>query len=164
MGAGRAAKIVTAIILCLIITFKVCSSFSESDCFVTSIPVGEYLRVHSSGSIRSAEIGKLWLGDVVSIESYADGWALVGGVPNEPGGGYVMVGYLSDALTDPVECKTTAFVRVRDLPDGKTIRKLRKGKPVTVLGVLTIEGISWANTGDGWIMNKFLEGQPDVKQ
>jgi len=93
----------------------------------------------------------------VTIESYANGWAQVAGVSNETGSGYVMVGYLTDAHVDPLECKTTASVRMRDLPDGEPIKKLRKGATVTVLGVLTIDGVEWAQTENGWIMNEFLE-------
>ena len=133
------------------------SACAESSCYVTGIPTDEYLRVRESASIHSAEIGKLWYGDAVTIESYANGWALVGGVSNEAGGGWVQVGYLTDALTDPVECKTTALVRMRDLPCGEPIKKLRKGATVTVLGVITIDGVEWAQVENGWIMNEFLE-------
>ena len=133
------------------------SACAESSCYVTGIPTDEYLRVRESASIHSAEIGKLWHGDAVTIESYANGWAQVAGVSNETGSGYVMVGYLTDAHVDPLECKTTASVRMRDLPDGEPIKKLRKGATVTVLGVLTIDGVEWAQTENGWIMNEFLE-------
>lgn len=143
--------------LMLVVALMLTSACAESACYVTGIPADEYLRVRERPSIHSAEIGKLWYGDTVSVEAYANGWALVAGVSNEAGGGYVQVGYLADALTDPVECKTTASVRMRDLPDGEPIKKLRKGATVTVLGVLTIDGVEWAQTENGWIMNEFLE-------
>lgn len=143
--------------LMLVAALMVTSACAESNCYVTGIPTDEYLRVHESASIHSAEIGKLWHGDAVTIESYADGWALVGGVSNEAGSGYVMVGYLTDALVDPFTAVTTASVKMRDLPGGEPVKKLRKGATVTVLGVLTIDGVEWAHTSNGWIMNEFLE-------
>lgn len=143
--------------LMLVAALMFTTAYAESACYVTGIPTDEYLRVRESPSIHSAEIGKLWYGDSVSVEAYANGWALVGGVSNETGSGYVMVGYLTDALTDPVECKTTALVRVRDLPCGEPIKKLRKGATVTVLGVLTIDGVEWTQTENGWVMSEFLE-------
>lgn len=143
--------------LMLVAALMFTSACAESTCYVTGIPNDEYLRVRESPSIHSTEIGKLWYGDPVTIESYADGWAQVGRVSNETGSGYVMVGYLTDALTDPLECKTTASVRMRDLPGGDVVKKLQKGATVTVIGVLTIDGVEWAQTKNGWIMNEFLE-------
>lgn len=69
----------------------------------------------------------------MTIESYADCWAQAGRVSNETGVGWVQVGYLADALTGPLECKTTA------------------------IGVPTIDWVEWAQTENGWIMNEFLE-------
>lgn len=143
--------------LMLVVALMFTSAFAESACCVTGIPTDEYLRVRESPSIHSAEIGKLWYGDAVTIESYADGWALVAGVSNETGSGYVMVGYLTDALVDPFTAVTTASVKMRDLPGGEPIKKLRKGAKVTALGVLTIDGVEWAHVEQGWIMNEFLE-------
>ena len=142
--------------LMLIVALMLSSACAESTCYVAGIPADEYLRVHERPSIHSAEIGKLWYGDAVTIKSYADGWALVDGVSNETGSGYVMVGYLTDALTDPFTAVTTASVKMRDLPGGEPIKKLRKGAKVTALGVLTIDGVEWAQTENGWIMNDFL--------
>ena len=143
--------------LMLVVALMFTSACAESTCYVTGIPTDEYLRVRESPSIHSAEIGKLWYGDAVTIESYADGWALVAGVSNETGSGYVMVGYLTDALTGPFTAVATASVRMRDLPGGDVVKKLQKGATVTVIGVLTIDGVEWAHTANGWIMNEFLE-------
>ena len=143
--------------LMLVAALMFTTACAESTCYVTGIPTDEYLRVRESPSIHSAEIGKLWYGDAVTIESYSDGWALVAGVSNETGSGYVMVGYLTDALVDPFTAVTTASVKMRDLPCGEPIKKLRKGATVTVLGVLSIDGVEWAQTENGWIMSQYLK-------
>ena len=143
--------------LMLIVALMLSSACAESTCYVAGIPADEYLRVHERPSIHSVGIGKLWFGDVVTIESYANGWAQVGRVSNEAGSGYVMVGYLTDALTGPFTAVATASVRMRDLPGGDVVKKLQKGATVTVIGVLTIDGVEWAQTENGWIMNEFLE-------
>ena len=52
-------------------------------------------------------------------------------------------------------------MRVRALPQGKVIRRLRKGDAVSVCGwVPDADGDRWANIGDGFVLASCLSVDP----
>lgn len=104
---------------------------------------------------------RLSRGDAVCLCGIVSGgWAQIDRA-GDPG--YCRIEYLTDAPpADPVEATVTLpGVRVRSLPQGKVIRKLRKGDNVSVLGwVPDADGNRWANIGDGFVLAACLSQSP----
>lgn len=104
---------------------------------------------------------RLTRGDAIS--AYAmdeDGWVEVSRA-GDPG--YCRVEYLTEQPPQtPVTCvATVGKLNVRALPNGKVVGRLRRGDAITVLGQMTdAQGEAWANTGDGYVLSRYLREQP----
>jgi uncharacterized protein YgiM (DUF1202 family) len=120
-----------------------------------------WLNVRERPTPGAAVVLRLTRGDAVSLCTLrADGWACIDRA-GDPG--YCRIEYLTDTPpADPVSAQTVLpQVRVRALPGGKALAKLRKGAQVSVCGwVSDAQGVRWANIGDGFIRADCLAVMP----
>lgn len=120
-----------------------------------------WLNVRERPTAEAAIVLRLTRGDAVSLCALRpDGWASIDRA-GDPG--YCRIEYLTDVPPAMPVCAQTVLpqVRVRALPDGKALARLRKGTAVSVCGwVSDTQGIRWANIGNGFIRADCLAVTP----
>ncbi len=119
------------------------------------------LNVRERPTPGAAIVLRLTRGDTVTLCALqSDGWACIDRA-GDPG--YCRIEYLTDTPpAEPVPALTVLpQVRVRALPGGKSLARLRKGTSVSVCGwVSDAQGVRWANTGSGFIRADCLAAVP----
>ena len=122
---------------------------------------GTYLNGRHDATKDSAIEMRLHRGDAVEVVNLEGGWAeIVGG---EAGTCWCCVDYLADYPPDQgaplYAVVTNGRVRVRQSPDGETVRYLQDSDTVEVRFV--VDG--WAYIGDGYVMTDYLERMSDYE-
>ena len=125
----------------------------ESRTLYALVGADSCLNVRERPRLSAAVTLRLSRGDAVCLCALgSDGWAQIDRA-GDPG--YCRIEYLTDAPPAEPAGASVALpgVRVRSLPRGKVIRRLRKGDTVTVFGyVPDADGDRWANVGDGFVL------------
>jgi uncharacterized protein YgiM (DUF1202 family) len=121
---------------------------------------GTYLNGRHDPVRDSAVEMRLYRGDEVAVIGLADNWVQIEG--GEAGSCWCCADYLADYPPDEDPPLYTVVsngrVRVRQSPDGKTVRYVRAGDTVEVRFV--IDG--WAFLGDGYVMAEYLERSKEL--
>ncbi len=158
------ALALAALIIALVFLFVLIDMASAEEAPITRyvlVDEGSKLNIHERPEQRAYIPFKMERGEALKVYGIsADGWAEVSRAGDS---GYCRVEFLCDALPDaPTTCTATVDkLRVRALPNDKadTVKKLRKGKQVTVLAFLTCDGIQWARVASGYIMADYLSAE-----
>jgi len=119
-----------------------------------TVSADSWLNGRSAPDTHSSVEARFQAGDTVDVYEVNGNWAKVAG--GESGTVWCTAAYLSDTAPDAQpETRTVQAdgrVRVRETPDGSTVRWLKNGDTVKVQ--FTIGG--WACIGDGYVLETYL--------
>lgn len=148
-----------ALILCVSMALSSLPPVAEADWEAYPAISDGYVNIRSGADVSAPSIGRLYIGDHITVTGYKNGWCSIS-APTDIDGGYIKAEYLTDDLDASGTYVNASGGRVR-------IRKTINGKPVGWLhtdGAVKIkcwhqtdDGTRWGYTGKGWICGDYLE-------
>jgi uncharacterized protein YgiM (DUF1202 family) len=144
-----------ALLACLMLAAP--AALADERAAYVLVEVGSVLNVRTHPRLKAEVLFVMERGEALIVDDVRqDGWAEVSRAGDF---GYCRIEYLSDEPpADPQPYTTTAGkLRLRQLPNGDTVRKLGKGKQVMVTGWFTdADGVQWAKVDGGYIDADYL--------
>lgn len=146
------------IILALLVLLSGQFAIAERKTVYVLADESSVLNVRELPRIGAEKVFEMERGETLTMDSLDKyGWACVSRAGDF---GYCRVEYLTDKPPEEatVYQTTVGKLKVRDVPGGDTVRKLKNGATVMVTGWITdIDGTQWAHVEGGYVMARYLE-------
>lgn len=143
--------------LCVLCALHATAARADGTTAYVLVDADSVLNVRMHPNLSADVVFRMERGETLSVDQLdGDGWAEVSRAGDF---GYCRIEYLSEEPpADPQPYTATiGKLRVRALPGGEPVRKLRKGEAVVVLSWLhDADGTLWARITDGYVMAAYL--------